>query len=250
MILRVAHIITQLELGGAQQNTLYTVGHLSRAQYEPILLCGPGGQLDEQAKAGSWPTHYVRWLVRPVNPFKDFLALFALYRLLREIKPHIVHTHSSKAGILGRMAAYLAGVPIIIHTFHGFGFTPTQLKPVRKLFIGLEKFCARLSTHLVFVSRDNQEEAHALGIGTGKPHSIIRSGILIEEAPLLSSVREELNIPAKAWVVASVGNFKAQKNPIDLAKTAKTVLAEDPTVHFLFVGDGELRSAVERYVES
>src|SRR5438874_2309973 len=107
--LRVAHIITQLELGGAQQNTLYTIAHLDPQRFEPLLLCGPRGILDEEAAKGDWPTHFVRWLVRPVNPFKDVLALFSLYQLLRRLKPHIVHTHSSKAGILGRLAAYLAG---------------------------------------------------------------------------------------------------------------------------------------------
>src|ERR1700687_255312 len=142
---RVAHIITQLELGGAQRNTLYTVGHLDSEHFEPLLICGRDGILDEEAKAGTWPTHFVRGLDRPVNPIKDTLALIAIYRLLRELKPHIVHTHSSKAGILGRIAADLAGVPVIIHTYHGFGFTPVQSRPVRRAFVMLEKFCARLS---------------------------------------------------------------------------------------------------------
>ena len=98
--LRVAHIITQLELGGAQRNTLYTLSHLSSERFEPLLICGRGGILDEEANAASWPTHYVRWLVRSINPIKDVFAFIALYTLLRRLKPHIVHTHSSKAGIL------------------------------------------------------------------------------------------------------------------------------------------------------
>ena len=101
--LRVAHIITQLELGGAQQNTLYTVAHLDRERYEPSLICGKRGLLDAEAKKGVWPTHFVRWLVRPLRPWNDFLALVALYQLLRKHKPQLVHTHSSKAGILGRI---------------------------------------------------------------------------------------------------------------------------------------------------
>jgi glycosyltransferase involved in cell wall biosynthesis len=250
MKLRVAHIITQLELGGAQQNTLYTLGHLNRDLYEPVLICGPGGILDAETQKGDWSTHFVQWLVRPVRPWKDVMALISIYQLLRKLKPPIVHTHSSKAGILGRIAAYFAGVPVIIHTFHGFGFTPHQIKPVRRLYVTLERFCALLSTHLVFVSKDNEEEAASLVIGRGKPTSLIRSGIVIQEPPFLSPLREDLNIPREAWVVATVGNFKPQKNPMDMAKTAKAVLAQDPTVHFLFVGDGELRASVERYVQS
>ncbi len=256
--LRVAHIITQLELGGAQQNTLYTVGHLNSEHFEPLLICGPGGILDEEAKAGAWPTHFVRFLARPVNPAKDILAFVAVYQLLRNLKPHNVHTHSSKAGILGRLAAYLAGVPIIIHTFHGFGFTPGQSGPVRRLFILLEKACARLSTHLVFVSRDNEEEARALGIDGGKPESLIRSGIVMAPHPAPSpsrgeggsGIRSELGISPDVWLVVSVGNFKPQKNPLDLVKTADAVVARDPSVHFLLVGDGELRPSVEKYVQS
>jgi glycosyltransferase involved in cell wall biosynthesis len=248
--LRVAHIITQLELGGAQRNTLYTIGHLNREQYDPILICGEGGILDEEAKAGNYPTHFVKWLVRPVRPWKDVLALFSIYQLLRAIKPHIVHTHSSKAGILGRIAAYFAGVPVIIHTFHGFGFTPGQPGWLRRLFVWLERFCAIVSTHLIFVSKDNEEEAETLGVGTRKPRSLIRSGIAIQELPLSSSIREELHIPANAFVVVTVGNFKPQKNPMDVARTAKAVLEKDPAVHFLIAGDGELRAAVEGYVQS
>jgi len=178
------------------------------------------------------------------------MALVSIYRLLRQLKPHLVHTHSSKAGILGRVAAYFAGVPVIIHTFHGFGFTPEQPSLLRRMFVQGERFCALLSAHLIFVSKDNEEEAQSLGIGRLKPRSLIRSGIQIQEPPLLSSVREELNIPRNAWVVVSVGNFKPQKNPMDLVKIAKLVLTQDPTVHFLIVGDGELRSSAEAYVQS
>jgi glycosyltransferase involved in cell wall biosynthesis len=244
--LRVAHIITQLELGGAQRNTLYTLGHLDAEQFEPFLICGPGGMLDEEVWHGSWPTHFIRWLVRPVHPIKDVLALVAIYKKLRELRPEIVHTHSSKAGILGRIAAYLAGVPVIIHTFHGFGFTPGQRPWVRRLFVLAEKYGAMLSTHLVFVSEDNRQEAIALGIRGAQEGSLIRSGIRFERAAE-TRIRRELDIPEDAWVVASVGNFKPQKNPMDLARVAVSVLQQDRSVYFILVGDGELRPEVERF---
>jgi glycosyltransferase involved in cell wall biosynthesis len=245
--LRVAHIITQLELGGAQQNTLYTVTHLDPQRFESCLISGPGGLLDEEAQQSGVPLSFIPALVRPIRPWKDVRAFVELYRLLRHIQPDIVHTHSSKAGIIGRVAAYLAGVPVIIHTYHGFGFTPDQTPWLRKCLVGVEKFCALLSTHVIFVSEDNRRTAETLGIGRGKPSSLIRSGIAFK--PLaLSSVRRELGIPETAWVIASVGNFKPQKNPMDLAKTAAATLKEDPNVHFLFVGDGALRPDVESWV--
>jgi glycosyltransferase involved in cell wall biosynthesis len=256
--LRVAHIITQLELGGAQRNTLYTIGHLDKSRFEPTLLCGPGGLLDEEAKRGSWTTIEIPSLIRQVHPIKDARALYEIYKQLRRLKPHIVHTHSSKAGILGRIAAYLAGVPVIIHTFHGFGFTPGQSPFVRHFFVRLERCCAHLSTHLIFVSKANQKEAAQLHIGTEKPSSLIRSGIEIKKLSSPSpegstpskNIRREQNIPEEAWMVISVGNFKPQKNPMDLVRVAEKVLAEDRSIHFVFAGDGELRKMVQTYAEA
>jgi len=265
--LRVAHIITQLELGGAQRNTLYTVGHLNPDAYESILICGRGGMLDKEAKAGGWITHFIPRLDRPVNPVNDAIALVSLYQLLREIKPHIVHTHSSKAGILGRIAAYFAGVPMILHTFHGFGFTPGQRPLARRFFIGVEKMCALLSAHLVFVSQANREEAEQLHIGPHIPNSLIRSGIQMGPLPEGDfdprnlarpkterrleprGIRDKLKIPHDDWVVAYIGNFKPQKNPLDLARTAALVLQQRRDVRFLFVGEGELRKSVENWVK-
>lgn len=247
--LSVCHLITQLELGGAQQNTLYTVKNLDRNRFAPFLITGPGGMLDEDAQKGDWETIFVPSLVRPVNPIKDIQALVHIYRLLRAKRPQILHTHSSKAGILGRMAGYLAGVPVIIHTFHGFGFTPDQAKPVRALFVAMEKLCARLSTHGVYVAQDNEEEARALNIGPHTPHSVIRSGIKM--LPVAAgNLRHELGLPHDAWVVISVGNFKPQKNPLDLVRTAQAMVAQDPQIHLAIVGDGPLRAETEALAES
>lgn len=258
MKLRVVHIITQLELGGAQRNTLYTVNHLDPERYAPFLLCGRGGLLDQEARQAAWPTHFIHGLVRPLRPWRDAYALYALYIKLRDLKPHIVHTHSSKAGILGRVAAYLAGVPVIIHTFHGFGFNAQQKPLIRWLFVTLERLAAPLSSHLVFVSEANRKEAQGLGIVKKIPTSLIRSGIPLKDTPsqpLRGADKRSSNrlhkslqdIPEAAWRVVYVGNFKPQKNPMDLAIVAKAVLAERPDIHFLLAGDGELRSTVESW---
>ncbi len=238
--LRVSHMITQLELGGAQQNTLYTMNHLDRERFEPLLICGPGGLLDADTQQRPWTTHFIKTLVRPIRPLKDLMALIVIYRLLRRSEPQILHTHSSKAGILGRIAGYFAGVPVIIHTFHGFGFTPDQPRWLFKAYVALEKLCARMSTHLIFVANDNQAEAQALGIGFGISQSVIRSGIEMTPAKP-ADLRQELGLSSEAWLVVSVGNFKPQKNPLDLIRTAQVVCAQDAAVHFILVGDGPLR---------
>src|SRR5437773_8638288 len=118
----ICHIITKLELGGAQQNTLFTVSHLDPARFRAILITGEPGLLDGDARQlAGVEFHQIPSLVREIRPLADFRALLALTLLLRRLKPAIVHTHSSKAGILGRAAAWLAGVPVVIHSIHGFG---------------------------------------------------------------------------------------------------------------------------------
>ncbi|OGR90490.1 MAG: hypothetical protein A2992_00265 [Elusimicrobia bacterium RIFCSPLOWO2_01_FULL_59_12] len=257
--LRVAHIITQLELGGAQRNTLYTVTHLNPERFEPCLLHGPGGILDKEAADSGVHAFIIPALVRSAfQPLNDVRALIHLYKRLRAIQPDIVHTHSSKAGILGRIAAYFAGVPVILHTFHGFGFTPRQHVITRRFFVMLERLCAWLSTHLIFVSEDNRSEAARKGIGLHTPHSLIRSGIAIRpDAPAEPryqgeekrrpgrEIREKLKIPEDAWVVATVGNLKPQKNTRDVVRIAERALLLAPDIHFLLVGDGEEKEAVK-----
>src|SRR5436190_21115162 len=95
--LRVAHVITQLELGGAQRNTLYTCRHLPKEKFEVSLISGAGGMLDEEARAAGFPVYFLPNLVRPVHPIRDLVAFIQLYQLLRRLRPHVVHTHSSKA---------------------------------------------------------------------------------------------------------------------------------------------------------
>ena len=120
---RIAHIITQSgPFGGAQRNTLLTVRGLLRLGYEVELVCGPGGRLIEETRALGAQVHEIPELVRQVDPFKDFRAFVKLYRLFRSRRYRIVHTHSTKAGFLGRVAACCARVPVIIHTLHGVPF--------------------------------------------------------------------------------------------------------------------------------
>src|SRR6185369_2232517 len=133
--LRIVHIITKLELGGAQQNTLYTVSQLNRSLFDVALISGPGGLLDQEASAMQDVTvRFCGDLTRPIRPIADYQAFQKLREILKELKPDIVHTHSSKAGILGRLAASAENVRVLIHTYHGFGFHRHQNPGVFKLF--------------------------------------------------------------------------------------------------------------------
>lgn len=263
--MKVIHIITKLELGGAQENTLATLGQLDPSRFSGMLVAGSEGLLvPEAVKDGRYEVRFVPSLIRQVNPLSDLRALVDLTRLLRrEVRraapqggtpPLIVHTHSSKAGILGRTAAGLAGVPVVIHSIHGYGFHEGQSPPVRHLYILLERFAARRTTHFVAVSRSDMERGRSLGLFGEEKVSLIRSGIDIEkyrgEGIDVAAKRRSLGIPPTGKVVGMVACFKPQKNPVDFVRLAALVVLEVPDAHFVIAGDGVLRPQVEEAVRT
>lgn len=244
-MLRVAHLITRLDFGGAQGNTLHTARALDKARFEAAIVCGHRGDLED--KVSDKHIRYAEHLVRQISPLKDIRAFFELRKILKELKPDIVHTHSSKAGILGRLAAAAAGVPVIVHTFHGFGFHPLQSAPVRRLYVFLEKICARFSDALIFVSRSNMETARALGIGAPARYRLIRSGVALAAYPAKidrAAKRAAIGLDGTHTVVFSIGNTKPQKNPDHFIEAARRLAPEFPSARFVFAGGG---AELEKY---
>jgi glycosyltransferase involved in cell wall biosynthesis len=247
--LKVAHIITRLEMGGAQHNTLYTVRHLDRDLFDPLLICGQGEVLDDDVAVLGAPVVFIPDLVRAISPHRDWRALRSLLRVLQEEKPDVVHTHSSKAGILGRLAARLAGVPLIVHTFHGFGFHRRQWPWTRWFYTGLERMAAGITRAFVVVSWANKEEAIAKRIGRREQYRLIRSGISLDR---YTTVTRRLGpLPGlPPWeghpLITTIGPFKPQKNPRDFIRAAARVHAKWPDARFLMVGDGGLRPTLEK----
>lgn len=251
--IKVLHIITMLELGGAQEITLHQLAHLDRQRYEPVLVAGPGGILDRAARElPGVRVHFVPRLVRPVRPWKDLGALFDLRRVLRDEKPELVHTHSSKAGILGRWAARLAGVPVVVHSIHGFGFNDHQSWPVRQAFVLAERAAGRVTTGFTADAGDNFRKGEERNVLHGKPRQVIRCAIRPERfAPdpqAVAGVRRELGIPDGRLVVGMVGCLKPQKAPVDFVRAAALVLEKCPDTAFFIAGDGVLRPEVEAAV--
>jgi glycosyltransferase involved in cell wall biosynthesis len=250
--LRIAHIITKLELGGAQQNTLYTVSQLNRSLFDVALISGPGGLLDEEASAMQDVTvRFCGDLTRPIRPVADYQAFQKLREILKELKPDIVHTHSSKAGILGRLAASAENVRVLIHTYHGFGFHRHQNPGVFKLFVALEREASRRSHHLIFVSEENKKWAEELDLIQKCTTSLIRSGVDVDpliKAKASDEFREELGIARREKAVAMIACLKTQKDPVTFVDAADIVTKKDPSVKFLLIGDGELAGAVQKRV--
>jgi glycosyltransferase involved in cell wall biosynthesis len=246
----VCHIITKLELGGAQQNTLFTVSHLDRKRYRPMLVSGESGILDREAQDLLGEHFYrVPYLVREISPLKDLLAIRDLTRLLNRLKPLIVHTHSSKAGIIGRLAARLAGVPIIIHTIHGFGFTPYQQSLHRWMLVAAERWIGRVTTRFFAVSEANRLEGVKRRLFQGDQCAIVRSGVDLAAIQRMAidtrAKKRELGFDTAQLLVGMIAPMKKQKAPLDFIRAAALIRATRPDVRFVFIGDGDLRPAVE-----
>ncbi len=253
------HVITMLEWGGAQENTLYTVEALDANRFDRILVAGNGGLLAPAAeRIPGCRFRRVDALVREIRPLADLSAYRALKEIFRDEKrrgagvPLIVHTHSSKAGILARAAARAAGADVVVHSVHGFGFHDGQAAPVRGLFVALERLASRWTDAFVAVSGENIRAGIANGIFTADRCRLIRSGF--DAGRFLGGSRETgrriLGVPEGAPVVGTVAVFKPQKAPLDFVAAARRVAGEIPGVHFAMIGDGELRPAAERAAEA
>lgn len=260
--IKVVHIITKLELGGAQQNTLYTVEHLNKTKFDVYLIAGRGGILDKKAielvKSSKIKLIFCSFLIREIHPVKDCLAFIQLVELLAKIKPDIVHTHSSKAGVLGRWASFVINIATftkrkikIIHTFHGFAFSKFHALFVRLLYVVIEFYTAIISDKLIFVANDNILTAKKYKIGNPKKFVLIRSGIKIERFYKLALnqqvklvTKKNMNILPEEKIVTTIGPFKPQKNLADFIRMAKIVVGKLPNIKikFLIAGDGEQRS--------
>lgn len=253
--LRVVQVITRLELGGAQQLCLDLCRRLDRRRFEVVLVTGAGGELLREARAlADCRLEVVGPLVREVSPLRDAAALVALVRRLRRERATargavLVHTHSSKAGILGRAAAKLAGVAMVVHTIHGYGFHDGQPAPVRRLYQGLERLASRLSHALVAVAEENRRTGVRLGLFEAGRCEVIPGGIDVSAyrrpADARGRARAALGLPAEAPVVGMVACLKPQKAPEDFVAVAARVGAAVPEARFFIAGDGERRGAVE-----
>lgn len=250
---RVLQVITRLIVGGAQETVMLIADLLDKSRWAVEVLSGPQtgseGSLIQEIRSRGIPLTIEPALVRQVNPPKDMLALLHLTSHLRNGHYTIVHTNSSKAGILGRIAAQLAGVPVIVHTVHGWSFHDYMSPASRRLYILLERFTARFTDALVLVARPDREKGLRAGIGRPEQYHLIRSAIPLEEFDPATvdrlAVRRELGLPPDAPVLGNIGRFSTQKNPLDWVRVAGKVARELPECRFLLVGDGPLREEVE-----
>jgi glycosyltransferase involved in cell wall biosynthesis len=251
--MRIVHIITRLIIGGAQENTLlscqgqHALGHDVTLVTGPAL--GPEGSLMDRAAAAGFKIILVDEMRRAIHPWRDLRVLQRLKHLLTEIHPDIVHTHSSKAGILGRWAARQARLPAVVHTIHGLAFTASTSPWINWAYKRLEKQAAPLTARIVCVAGAMREQSLAAGIGTPDQYVTIYSGM--ETAPFINppvaplQVRKDLGLAETDLVVGTIARLFDLKGHDDLLDIAPKLCAKFPNLKFLWIGDGTLRSKFE-----
>lgn len=251
--MRVVHVITRLIIGGAQENTIASVmGLRDKPDLEVHLIAGPTegpeGTLEPEARNVPGLFTLLPELVRPVYPLKDLSAFLRLTRHFRKTQPHLVHTHSGKAGILGRLAAKRAGVPLIIHTIHGPSFGAFQGAAANFIFRAAERFAARHTTHFISVADAMTRQYLAAGIGTPERYTRIFSGFNLE--PFLRAQNEEvtrakLGLGPEDFVLGKIARLFRLKGHDDLFEIAPSLIRAIPRLKILLVGDGEWRERFE-----
>lgn len=256
--MRVTHVITRLIVGGAQENTAASVlGLRNQPGFDVDLISGPTsgpeGSLESSFDRFPGALTITRHLVRPVHPWKDLLAWRELTRLFRQRKPDLVHTHSSKAGVLGRLAAQRAGVPVIVHTIHGPSFGPFQGGLANALFRAAERQAARCTTHFVVVANAMAEQFLAAGIGRPDQFTRIFSGFSLE--PFLNTrndpaLRQRLGLGSDEFVVGKIARLFKLKGHDDLIAAAPELIRQCPRIKFLLVGGGPWQRRLESRVRA
>jgi glycosyltransferase involved in cell wall biosynthesis len=249
---RVLHIITRLIVGGAQENTIASVERVDPTRFASRLWIGPQtgyeGSLLEDARSRGIAVRVLPHLVREIAPLRDLLVTFELVRLIRRDRYDIVHTHSSKAGIVGRIAARLAGVPHVVHTVHGWGFHEHMPAPVRAVYVWLERAMVPFTERLVAVSHRTTAIGLDARIATEDRYAMIRSGIptarFHPDAGRRAAARRALGAGPDDVLVGTVGRLSPQKNPHDFVRLAEVVCGRSARARFVYVGDGPMRDEV------
>lgn len=252
--MRIVHIITRLILGGAQENTLLTVEGLHHRHGDDVTLItgpaeGPEGDLFDRAHRLGLKVEVMPELVRAIRPATDHRAYRLLRRSIRRLRPEVVHTHSSKAGIVGRAAAWAERVPAVVHTIHGLPFGPSESAWKNRVYIALERWAARRCHAVVSVCDAMTEQALAAGVGRPDQFSTVYSGMVAESflrpGRPREPIRRELGLAPDHVAFGTVARLFERKGHDDILAVAPEVIRANPKVRFVFIGDGILREKLE-----
>jgi glycosyltransferase involved in cell wall biosynthesis len=247
----ICYVITRLDVGGAQETVAHLTAGLDRTRFRPVVIAGGpsgfGGDLTNELRGAGVPVITEPSLVGPIAPFHDLRAVHRLTQLFRHLRPSVVHTHSSKAGALGRLAARRAGVAVVVHTVHGWSFRDLQPRPVRFAYERIERALARRTDAIVVVGHADRAAGLASGIGAYRQYRLIRSGVEIDKRPTAldrARARRLIGVADGVPVIGTVSRLQAPKDPLALVRAFAEVRAARPDACLVLVGDGPLRDEV------
>jgi glycosyltransferase involved in cell wall biosynthesis len=265
--IKVIHIITRFDKGGSAENTFLTVCGLDRGRYEVVLAAGTsaGASLKKngnhsedlaternisEVKAAGVRLLFIRQLVRELNPFRDIAAFFSLWRMIWREKPEIVHTHTSKAGFLGRWAAWLCRVPVIVHTPHGHVFWG-YFNPLKtRLFIILECLTARVTDAMIMLTPQERKDHLRLRIAPEEKFTVIHSGVDLrkfdyEKFYSDNKKRTLPEVPENTVFIGTVGRLTTVKGQDVLLQAVSELRQSGEDVFLILLGEGERRGELE-----
>jgi glycosyltransferase involved in cell wall biosynthesis len=255
--MKICHVITRMIVGGAQENTLATVSGLAKKGHAVTLVSGPSfgpeGSLEPAARNSGAEFVLIRELRRNLHPVLDSAAFFRIAALLKKERYDIVHTHSAKAGILGRLAARAASPSsVVVHTVHGLPFLPGQNSLARAGYLLSERIARHATDRFISVGRVMVEQSVAFGLGTSSDYTVVYSGFPIElyaENNDRAAVRKRLGVADSEFLVGMIARFFPLKGQEYLLRAFSSIAAENPGMKLLFVGDGILRPSCEALVK-
>ncbi len=250
--MKIVRIIARLNVGGPAIHAVLLTHEFRKRGYEALLVTGPvpetEGNMEYYASKWNVPFIQIQELIRPLAPMKDCVAFWKIYRILRREKPDIVHTHTAKAGTLGRAAALLAGIPTIVHTFHG-NVLDGYFSPAKtRLFLFIERFLARFTDRLITVSKSQADElTKRYRIGKPDKMEVVRLGIDLDPFREAEGARHENteHSEARPLVVGWVGRLTEIKDPLFFVDVAAAMKSSGAIARYVMVGDGPLRNAIE-----
>lgn len=247
--IKVLRLIARMNVGGPALQVSGLTRHLDASRFEHLVLAGSVAA-DEadytELRAPDVDIQTVQYLGRAVRPWDDLLAFFAVIRQIRRFHPDIVHTHTAKAGVLGRTAAWLCRVPITVHTFHGHLLHGYFSRSVTHGVRLLEGLLARRTTALVAVGGRVRDDLLAAGIGRAEQYTVVPPGVDLPPPPAQAAAREALELPRDRPVVAYVARLTEVKRPDRMLDVVRSVLSEVADCVFLVVGEGPLYETVRR----
>jgi glycosyltransferase involved in cell wall biosynthesis len=243
--IKVLHVITKFTTG-AGGNTLLSATGMDASVYEEWIATSEGGELWGRALRDGVQMVELRRFRETISPINDLFVLWQLVRLIRRERFTIVHTHTAKAGFLGRLAAWMCRVPVVVHTIHAFSFHDHMSRLRHRLYLTLERLARRPTDVFIAVAPQVAMEAVKRRVALPGRIAVIPSAVDLDDVPAGAHPygRKELGVPAGVPLIGTVGRLSAQKAPLDFLQMAAVVVRSVPDARFAMIGDGPMEEGV------